>query len=210
MARNHAQRERSELCDLFEELGPDVPTLCEGWDASDLAAHLVVSERRPDAAMGILASPLAAHGEKVRAQYAQKPWPELVAAVRGGPPTLSAFGLPGVDRLANTMEYFIHHEDVRRANGMDPRDLDPDLDDQLWDIVKRMAKMMMRKAPVGITFEAPGDRRAVLHEGDPMVTVSGPVGELSLFAYGRQDAARVEFAGPDDAVEAARNASFGI
>ena len=38
-------QERRELCDLFDELGPSVPTLLEGWTAHDLAAHLVLRER---------------------------------------------------------------------------------------------------------------------------------------------------------------------
>jgi hypothetical protein len=37
-------RERLELCDLLLELGPDAPTLCEGWTTADLAAHLVLRE----------------------------------------------------------------------------------------------------------------------------------------------------------------------
>ena len=36
------------LCDLFEEVGPDAPTLCGDWTTRDLAAHLVMRERRPD------------------------------------------------------------------------------------------------------------------------------------------------------------------
>ena len=35
--KNYAQIERQELCDLFESVGPDHPTLCEGWTAADLA-----------------------------------------------------------------------------------------------------------------------------------------------------------------------------
>ncbi|HEY5077996.1 MAG TPA: TIGR03085 family protein, partial [Acidimicrobiia bacterium] len=38
-------QERRELCNLFAELGPFVPTLLEGWTANDLAAHLVLRER---------------------------------------------------------------------------------------------------------------------------------------------------------------------
>ena len=47
-------RERRELCDLLEEVGPDAPTLCEGWTTFDLAAHLAVRERDLRAAPGIL------------------------------------------------------------------------------------------------------------------------------------------------------------
>ena len=39
-------QERIKLCDLFDELGPSAPTLIEGWTAHDLAAHIVLRERR--------------------------------------------------------------------------------------------------------------------------------------------------------------------
>ena len=210
MATNHAQRERSEFCDLALELGPEVPTLCEGWDAADLAAHLVVRERRPDAALGILAAPFERHGDTVREEYSRRPFTELVELVRSGPPTLSAFAIPGADRLANTMEYFIHLEDLRRANGLGPRDLPTDLEDQLWQILGRMSKLLVRRAPAGVLLDAGGGRTVTARSGTPMVTVHGPVGELALFVYGRQDAAKVELDGPPDAVDALRNASFGI
>lgn len=210
MTVNHARVERAELCDLFEALGPDVVTLCDGWNAADLAAHLVVRERRPDAALGILAGPFASYGEKVRRSYAAKPWGELVGLVRNGPPLLSVFAVPGVERLANTMEYFIHHEDLRRPNGLDPRELDADLESQLWTIVGRMSKMFLRKAPAGVTLRASDGRSTVPKDADQMVTVTGDVGELALFIYGRQHAAQVTLDGPEDAVSAVREASFGI
>ena len=55
-----ASDERAALCDLLDELGPDQPTLCEGWQTRDLAAHLVVREHRLDAAPGILLPAIAA------------------------------------------------------------------------------------------------------------------------------------------------------
>lgn len=210
MTLNFAQIERQDLCTLFERLGPDAPTLCEGWTTRDLAAHLVVRERRPDAALGILAAPFERHGEKVRLEYAARPWPELVELVRTGPPKLSAFGAPAVDRLANTMEYFIHHEDVRRANGMAPRELYPEMEDRLWDVLARMAKLSMRRAPCGVTMRTPGGRTLVANAAVPRVALRGPVGELALFAYGRQAAAQVELLGADDDVAALMAASFGI
>ncbi len=170
----------------------------------------MVRERRPDAALGILAAPFERHGDKVREEYAQRSFPELVELVRSGPPTLSAFAIPGVDRLANTMEYFIHLEDLRRANGLGPRDLPTDLEDQLWQILARMSKLLVRRAPAGVLLDAGGGRTVTARSGTPMVTVHGPVGELALFVYGRQDAAQVELDGPPDAVDALRNASFGI
>jgi uncharacterized protein (TIGR03085 family) len=210
MTLNFAQIERQDLCTLFEQLGPDVPTLCEGWTARDLAAHLVVRERRPDAALGILPGPFEGHGEKVRLQFAAKPWDELVELVRTGPPRLSFFGAPAIDRLANTMEFFIHHEDVRRTNGMGPRDLYPELEDQLWDVVRRMSKLTLRKAPCGVTLRTSGGATVVANGAVPRVAVRGPVGELALFVYGRQAAAQVELLGAEDDVAALMAASFGI
>jgi uncharacterized protein (TIGR03085 family) len=170
----------------------------------------VVRERRPDAALGILAAPFERHGDKVRREFAAQPWDELVELVRSGPPKLSPFGTPAIDRLANTMEYFIHHEDVRRANGMEPRELHPELEDRLWDVVARMAKLTLRKAPCGVTLRASGGRAVVANSAVPRVAVRGPVGELSLFVYGRQGAAQVELLGADDDVAALMAASFGI
>ena len=40
MSTSLARRERDALCDLALLLGPDAPTLCEGWDARDLVTHL--------------------------------------------------------------------------------------------------------------------------------------------------------------------------
>ena len=48
-----AKRERSALAQTLRTLGPDVPTLCQGWNSFDLLAHLITRETRPDAALGI-------------------------------------------------------------------------------------------------------------------------------------------------------------
>ena len=83
---NPARSERSALCDLFLAVGPDAPTLCGEWTTRDLAAHLIVREHRPDAAVGIVVKALSGHGEKVRLGAARKPWERLVEEVRSGPP----------------------------------------------------------------------------------------------------------------------------
>jgi hypothetical protein len=51
-----ARQDRLALCDLFDELGPDAPTLNEGWSTADLAADLVARDRRPDSVPGLLAA----------------------------------------------------------------------------------------------------------------------------------------------------------
>ena len=109
-----ARRERSALADLLENLGPDQPTLCEGWTTRDLAAHVVVRDRRPDATIGMLIPPLREHGERVRLAQAAKPYEVTLAALRT-PPNWSLVSNPLVEGLTNSGEFFIHHEDARRA-----------------------------------------------------------------------------------------------
>src|SRR5215472_30435 len=93
-----AQQERATLCDLFVALGSEAPTLCEGWLTADLAAHLVVRERRPDSALGILGGPLSGYSDRVRRGMSTRtPYPLLVETIRSGPPRLSIYGIPGVD-----------------------------------------------------------------------------------------------------------------
>lgn len=213
---NYAQQERAALCDLFAALGPDAPTVNEGWTTRDLAAHLVVRERRPGAAMGLLAPPLARHGEKVRLTYAERPWDELIQLVRSGPPRTSIMGIGAVDRAANTSEYFIHHEDVRRGAGdLTPRDLDPGLSEQLWKISSKTARIALRKAPCGVVIVPvageSGDRtRIVGKKGDPSVELHGKVGELVLFLSGRQRVSHVEVIGSDVAALAIQTAKLGL
>jgi uncharacterized protein (TIGR03085 family) len=201
----HAKRERLLLADLLEASGPDAPTLCEGWTTRDLAAHLVVRERRPDAAGGIVIKPLAARLERVMDEMRAKPYEELIQLVRTGPPRFSPFSLKQVDEASNTVEFYVHTEDVRRAQPeWTPRELDAVFQDTLWSRLERMARVMGRGAPTGLVLRRPDGQTAVAHRGTPVVTVTGEPAELLLFAYGRQSAARVELDGDADAVAKAR------
>lgn len=209
-----AARERQELAELLATVGPDAPTLCTGWRTADLVSHLVLREGRPDAAMGILAKPLAGWTRKVQeSTRARVPYPELVERFRSGPPAWSPTRVGSVDEAANTIEFFVHLEDVRRA-GPDwkPRDLDPELDDEIWRRLRAGAKLLFRKAPVGITLvRAPQQQTVVAKPATPlMVTVTGTAGELTMFCYGRKDAARIELHGDDAAVEKLRRTPLGV
>ena len=148
----YSREERLALCATLEKAGPDAPTLCAGWTTRDLAAHLVLRERRPDAAAGIPGGPLAGHTAKVQRRLAATPYPALLATIRSGPPRLSPFAIPALDELANTVEFFVHNEDVRRAApDWAPREISPGLSGALWDRL-RMARFTLRKAPVGVEF----------------------------------------------------------
>jgi len=201
-----AKRERLLLADLLETAGPDAPTLCEGWRTRDLAAHVVVRERRPDAAGGALIKPLAARLDKVLQEYAAKPYEELIQLIRTGPPRFSPFQLKQVDEAANTVEFYIHAEDVRRAQpDWAPRELDPVFQDTLWSRLERTARLLGRGVPAGLVLRRPDGQTAVAHRGTPVVTVTGEPSELLLFAFGRQRVARVELEGEPDAVTTVRD-----
>jgi uncharacterized protein (TIGR03085 family) len=207
----HAQRERLLFADLLEQSGPDAPTLCEGWTTRDLAAHVVVRERRGDAAAGLVIPQLADRLERVRREYAAKPYEELVQLIRTGPPRLSPFALKQVDEASNTVEFYVHAEDVRRAAGeWTPRTVDPVFGDALWSRLERAARVLGRRSPAGLVLRRPDGQTAVAHKGSPVVTVTGEPGELTLFAFGRQAAAKVDVEGDPDAVAKVYEARLGL
>ncbi|MGC5345995.1 TIGR03085 family metal-binding protein [Streptomyces sp. DT24] len=207
----HAKRERLLLADLLEAAGPEAMTLCAGWRTRDLAAHVVVRERRADAAAGLVLGALKGRLERVQGEFASKPYEELVQLIRTGPPRMSPYALKQVDEAANTVEFYVHAEDVRRAQpDWSRRELDPVFSDTLWSRLEKMARVLGRKAPTGLVLRRPNGQTAVAHRGTPVVTVTGEPGELLLFAFGRQDAAKVEVEGDQDAVARLRTAELGM
>ena len=192
------------MCDLLDEIGPDEPTLCEGWTTRDLLAHLLVRERRPDAAVGIVVPLLAKHTIQVMASVGDNPYHDIVELFRGGPPIWSPFAVPVLGDRANLVEFFIHHEDIRRAQpSWEARVDDVARDDALWKVLKLMARVMYRKSPVGVTLRSAGRPDLVVKKGDPGVIVVGLPGEIVLHAYGRPlDKVRLVVQGEPNDIEA--------
>ena len=190
-------RERRELCDLLIEVGPDAPTLCEGWTAADIAAHLVLREhfhRWP-------APRLAA--EKA------KGFPALVARLRAGAP-LIPWRLPRLRNVLNGLEFFIHHEDVRRANGRGPRTGIPDVDALAWRLTGYSAKRLVRRlGPYSLELVRPDGVRRAFGSG-PRALMRGPATELTLFLSGRRTAAQVTVDGDPEAVAALGRTTFTL
>jgi uncharacterized protein (TIGR03085 family) len=207
---NAARLDRAALCDLLLHLGPDAPTLCTGWTTRDLAAHLVIRERRPDAAAGIALKPLASHGDRVRAATAERPFPDLVAALRT-PPAWSFSAIGALDRTLNTLEFFVHLEDVRRAQpGWQPRELSQDHERALWRWVPGSGRLALRRLRVGVHLEAPGYGEAQIGAEPARVRLIGAPGELALFVTGRQRVARVQLTGPAELTAQLRTARLGV
>ncbi|GGM43415.1 TIGR03085 family metal-binding protein [Dactylosporangium sucinum] len=201
-----ARAERAALADSLLAAGPDAPTLCAGWATRDLAAHLVLRERRPDAAAGILLRPLAGHTRRVQERLAKTDYTALVGRVRTPPAWIKP-----VDEAMNIVEYFIHHEDVRRARpGWTPRDLPDSYEAALAGRAKGSARLSARRFPATIIVDIPGHEGTRVGRGGPEVTVTGTPGELLLFFTGRQEHARVEIDGPAETGERLRTARLGL
>lgn len=214
MGSHWARAERQRVCEILRELGPAAPTLCGDWLTQDLAAHLVMREARPDGAAGIAFSPLSGRTEKLQRKYATRDFGELVDAIESGPLPLSPFRFPGADEILNTTEYFVHHEDIRRAQeGWQPRDLPAEFRDALWRIVKSRAPVLMRSAPVGVELvrsDTQGNPRVQIGRSPAAVQLSAPAAELLLYAFGRKEHAKVAVTGEPSAIEAVARADFSV
>lgn len=209
----HALSERHLLSDELDRLGPEADTINEGWKAKDLAAHLLIREARPDLVIGMFVPALGGRLDRGMESVASGDFTALVQKVRTGPPAWNPMGLAAIDERANLSEFFIHHEDLRRAQpGWEPREIGADLEKALWANVRAASKFMLRKAPTGIVLIAPGlGRHAAKAPGEHgTVVVRGPVGELLLFASGRERVARVAVEGEDVDVAALKAADLGM
>jgi uncharacterized protein (TIGR03085 family) len=201
--------ERAALCDTLARTGPEAPTLCEGWLTLDLAAHLVARETRADAALGlVLPGPFARHMQHVMDRCKARGYDALVARLRSGPPWLHR---QGPLAAANVNENFVHHEDVRRANGEGPRNLDAPLDAVLWRVLSFGARIARRRVKgAALVLRTPDGRELIVSTDGPTVTLTGPVGELALFMGGRKEAADVTLDGDHTAVAIVLAARFGV
>ncbi|MFJ2620845.1 TIGR03085 family metal-binding protein [Glutamicibacter sp. NPDC087344] len=201
---------RLALAETLLAAGPTAQTLCAGWQTRHLAAHLVLRENSLLAA-GTIFKPLSKKlDEKLQhdADQAQSPesYAALVRRFRSGPGKYSPFAIEKVDQAANLSEYFIHTEDVRRARAQwAPRVLDPEYTEMLWQSLTRMSRLLFRKAPVGIILARPDGQRHVAKKAPNAVSISGPVTELMLYAFGRTEHCLVTFEGGDTALEIIRS-----
>ncbi|MFC4784631.1 TIGR03085 family metal-binding protein [Nocardioides sp. MAHUQ-72] len=205
-----ARRERRALCDTALALGEDAPTLCEGWDAKDLVTHLLVRENRPLGALGIAVPRLEGLAEHEMAKVGRADFAALVEKLRH--PRLTPYALPPVDRLLNTLEYFVHHEDLRRAQpGWEARELDQRDQSRLWSAIKVAGRGLVRPAGVPVQLRRTDTgATAVLRRGDDPVVVTGLPSEIVLLLFGRDRVAEVRLDGTAERVARLRRADLGI
>jgi uncharacterized protein (TIGR03085 family) len=204
--------ERAQLADLLDELGPDAPTLLPPWTTRDLAAHLVMREHDPLAGPGlVLPGAWGRLAARRQIALALRDFTWLVATLRSGPPP-GFFRIGWVRRLPSLNEFFVHHEDVRRANGRGPRTNEHAMDEALWRNISRQSWFLARRLRgAGLELQWAGSGKTIrARRGEPAARLAGPPGELLLYLFGRQDAAHVEVTGPATMVEAVRHARFGM
>jgi uncharacterized protein (TIGR03085 family) len=202
-----ARRERGALCDLALSVGPDAPTLCGSWTVRDLVVHLLVRERRPWAAPGIFVPALSGLVDRASAALASRPFAELVQKLRT---PAAPVQLGPVERVVNTLEFFVHHEDIRRAApDWAPRPLAAGDEADLWRALSLIGRGLVRPAGVPVVA-GDGTRTVTLRRGARPAVVRGPVGEVALFLYGRTPVVGLTFDGPAATVAALREASLGL
>jgi len=208
-----AQRERRALADLMTSVGPTAPTLCEGWDTRDLAAHLVARDRRFDSLPGLMVPALSSYTERVRVTTRDHhDYERLVELVGSGP--LLPVRVPALDGLVNGLEYLVHHEDVVRAQPDWKPIIDAERDRDAWGRLRPMAKMITRPVEVGLVLASPGHESITARGPNPKTgevsgTITGPVVDVILWAFGRTGVADVEFSGDYEAVTQLRATHLG-
>jgi uncharacterized protein (TIGR03085 family) len=210
------REERATLMESLRDLGPDAPTLCSAWRSADLAAHLVVSEAYRGWPMVVAYGArrvlpasitrrgmhsLEAVGDRLLRRTRSRGWDWLLDRVAAGPPT--AYRRPPI-ALIRLIEEWVHHEDLRRANGMAVRSSSQELEDALWQ-----AGLVLTGFPEflpgrdGVEVALP-DGRSRLLGGTARVRLEGEPGELLFFLAGRTGEARVTVAGDSQDIEALR------
>lgn len=197
------QFEREKLAQLLLELGPDAPTLCEGWTTRDLITHMYIRENQPHRAVGYLVPALKSVTSSAEEAVKKRDYEDVVRAWAAGPPVF----VKPLDPLINVSENFIHHEDVRRGGDrpVEPREFSAAVQEKLMSAAAMMGRLALSSGDVPVILTPPnlpsvtlGGKRGVAEQGSRVVRVKGDPGELLLWVTGR-DKVEVEITGePED------------
>src|SRR4051795_13022577 len=203
-----AAHERAALIEALAEVGPDAPTLCEGWAAKDLAAHVYVRERRPDAALGVLPlGPLSSYTDRVMASVLRvHGYDEILQRLRTVAPIVRVAHL---DEAINTVEFFVHTEDVRRPNGLPDRDMPEEFERKIWSRMSKQARLSFRRVDARVRLMPTVGEPVEVGSGE-VVEVRGRPSELLLLAFNRKADARIDLDGNIAAVDALQSARLGL
>jgi uncharacterized protein (TIGR03085 family) len=188
----------------FRAADPSAPTLCAGWTARHLCAHLVQREHAILRNIWDLVTTKTPGEERFMRQLVEDAgtpdgYAALVDRFAAGPSRRSLMGR--ADEVLNLVEYVVHHEDLRRGSGpVPPRDFPAAELDEIWRRARPILKRAYRKAPVGVQLAPYGGVVTPVRSGPSSVTVAGSPLELILHAFGRRSAADVRVDGSSDDV----------
>lgn len=205
-----ARRERHRLCDTALVLGEDAPTLCGDWTAKDLVVHLLVREGSPLGSAGLVIGPLSGLTDRAMARVGKRDFRVLVEKLRD--PGLTPYAVKPIEVLGNTLEYFVHHEDLRRAQpAWKPRELAKADEDVIWRALKLGGRMLARDVDVPLRVgRADAAGTVTLQKGPDALTIVGKPSELVLFLFGRNQVRDLTFDGPAESIAAVRGADLGF
>lgn len=206
-----SQSERARLCDTALSVGPKAPTLCGGWTVKDLLVHLVVRDGDPLGATGIVLKPLSGFTERATKRLGNESMDTLVRRVRR-PPAWSPYRVGPIDRALNTLEYYVHHEDIRRADPRwEQRNLTHQEQQAIWRPLGLIGRGLVRAVGVPVVIRWAGSKQtATLAGGSDPVVVTGLPSELVIFLFGRSQTQGLEFDGPPESVARLRERDLGL
>lgn len=136
---------RIRLAAALAAVTPHSPTLCEGWQARHLAAHVMLRERAPHRVVADLlrrAPVTGGHLGAVADDAAELPgYTRLVEEITQGPWRFS----PMATRAATLTEFLVHEQDVRRGEALpsSPTRLGPRVSASVWRSCLAMARMRL-------------------------------------------------------------------
>lgn len=184
------REERRRLCATFDAAGPDARTLIGAWSAKELASHLAGQDRLAGFPAFLARSAVTLIGLRFTAVYRDRerattllngptrPWQKSLATLTNPAPRY--LYRPRVAPIA-LWEYVVHHEDVRRPNGL-PRHGLPDLQPVLtWLLTYSTPRL---RAP--IRTETEGGRTRV--EVGDTIALEGVTLDVVLWLSGRDGA----------------------
>ena len=154
----------------------------------------------------MLGGGFARYTERLMERQKANGFDAMVSRLRSVPPGYMVAIMAGV----NVNENWIHHEDLRRANGDGPRPEDPEVASVLLGVIRWLGRFQTRAVkPHSVRLALPDGSEHELRAGDDRAVLRGPIGECALHLSGRRSAARVELDGDPAAVEAPRTAPLG-
>lgn len=173
------------LCAALASLDAASPTLCEGWDAHDLAVHLWQLKHDP-ISWPLVLPPFAEMGRSRAARLRQRwDYGELVSRLADGGGGFACMPTDALEGHRHSLgENYLHTVDLTRANGLPEAQLSDEEQEALWQRCQVAARQLHSRTAAGYVLVS-GDGRRRLIGDRPVCEVTGRPSELICWVYGR-------------------------